>query len=113
MSNAPKLPATKQWITFRHQNGKQSSIKIPVRPDETETCIRENAESEFWRQVGNRRVPFYRIDKDSVRAAMTATDCPGIERNCKSWKDKDQERYQAFCAELDALEAAANTNTAP
>ena len=51
MSNASLSP-TKQWITFRHQNGKQSNIKIPVRPDETESCIRENAESEFWRQVG-------------------------------------------------------------
>ena len=113
MSNAPDISAIKQWITFRHRNGKQSHIKIPVRPDETEACIRENATSEFWKQVGNRRFPFYRIDKDSVRAAMTATDCPGIERNCKSWGEKEQERYRDFCAEQDAIEAATNPNTAP
>ena len=64
----------------------------------------------FRHRNGNR---FYTIDKDSVRAAMTATDCPGIERNLKSWDEKWQERYQAFCAEQDAIEAATHPNTAP
>ena len=113
MSNAPDFPAVKQWVTFRHRNGKRSSIKIPVRPNETETYITEAAQAEFFKQVGNRRYRFYTIDKDSVRAAMTATDCPGIERNCKSWGEKEQERYRAFCAEQDAIEAATNPNTAP